>query len=353
MIDDRLSDQQVAQLTGLGACFLHFHPDQPQQLDTTHVTGILKGDGAVISAAVAGTDYQSPIGTISGIAKGNGANALTAAVVRTDYAEPTTGLATGILKNTTVTGAHSIAISGTDYQAPIGTISGIAKGNGANALTAAVSGTDYQAPIGTISGIAKGNGTNTLTAAISGTDYQAPIGTISGIAKGNGANALTAAVVGTDYQAPIGTISGIAKGNGANALTAAVSGTDYLAPGAIGTTVQAYDAQLSSLIRQVSQTTNYTLVATDVGKHILHPTSDTTARTFTIPANASVAFPIGTSVTFVNQHGAGVITISITTDSMYLAGAGSTGSRTLAANGIATALKITSTEWIISGAGLT
>jgi hypothetical protein len=38
---------------------------------------------------------------------------------------------------------------------------------------------------------------------------------------------------------------------------------------------------------------------------------------------------------------------------MRLAGAGTTGSRTLAANGVATAIKITSTEWIISGTGLT
>jgi len=58
----------------------------------------------------------------------------------------TGGLATGLLKSTTVTGAISIATAGTDYQAPIGTIAGIVKGNGANALTAAVAGTDYIAP---------------------------------------------------------------------------------------------------------------------------------------------------------------------------------------------------------------
>jgi hypothetical protein len=62
-----------------------------------------------------------------------------------------------------------------------------------------------------------------------------------------------------------------------------------------------------------------------------------------------VAFPIGTAVTFVNQNGAGVITIAITSDTLRLAGAGTTGSRSLAANGIATAVKVTSTEWIISG----
>lgn len=106
-------------------------------------------------------------------------------------------------------------------------------------------------------------------------------------------------------------------------------------------------------IPQNSQSAPYTLVLADAGKHILHPSADTTARTFTIPANSSVAFPIGTAVTFINQNGAGVVTISITTDTMRLAGAGTTGNRTLAANGVATAIKITSTEWIISGTGLT
>lgn len=105
-------------------------------------------------------------------------------------------------------------------------------------------------------------------------------------------------------------------------------------------------------VDQNSQSTAYTLVLADAGKHILHPSADTTARTMTIPANGSVAFPIGTALTFVNQDAAGVMTIAITTDTMRLAGAGTTGSRTLAANGIATALKITSTEWIINGTGL-
>jgi hypothetical protein len=107
------------------------------------------------------------------------------------------------------------------------------------------------------------------------------------------------------------------------------------------------------LLPQNSQSTAYTLVLADAGKHILHPSADTTARTFTIPANGSVAYPIGTAITFVNQASAGVMTIAITTDTMRLAGAGTTGSRTLAANGIATCLKLTATEWIISGTGLT
>lgn len=100
---------------------------------------------------------------------------------------------------------------------------------------------------------------------------------------------------------------------------------------------------------QNSQSTAYTTVLADCGKHILHPSADTTARVFTIDSNANVAAPLGCMITFVNQNAGGVITIAITSDTMRLAGAGTTGSRTLAANCVATALKIVATEWIISG----
>lgn len=106
-------------------------------------------------------------------------------------------------------------------------------------------------------------------------------------------------------------------------------------------------------IPQNSQSAAYTLVLSDSGKSIYHPSADTTARTWTIPANSSVAYPIGTAITFINDTSAGAITISITSDTLVLAGTGSTGSRTLAASGMATAIKMTSTRWMISGSGLT
>ncbi len=106
-------------------------------------------------------------------------------------------------------------------------------------------------------------------------------------------------------------------------------------------------------VPQNSQSAAYTTVLADAGKHIYHPGADTTARTMTIDSNANVAYPVGTTLTFVNDTSAGVMTIAITSDTMILAGAGTTGSRTLAANGIATALKMTSTRWIINGTGLT
>lgn len=101
---------------------------------------------------------------------------------------------------------------------------------------------------------------------------------------------------------------------------------------------------------QNGQNGNYTLVLTDAGKQIYGTTSGGT--TYTIPANASVAFPTGTVVTFINVDASTNRTIAITTDTLRLAGVGTTGSRTLAPYGVATAIKVESTVWIISGTGL-
>lgn len=110
---------------------------------------------------------------------------------------------------------------------------------------------------------------------------------------------------------------------------------------------------VDGVVVQNSKSAAYTTVLSDAGKHIFHPSADTTARTWTIDSNANVAYTVGTVITFVNQNGAGVITIAVTADTMRLAGAGTTGNRTLAANGVATAIKVASTEWLISGTGLT
>jgi hypothetical protein len=100
-----------------------------------------------------------------------------------------------------------------------------------------------------------------------------------------------------------------------------------------------------------SQSADYTAVLADSGKTILHPVADDNARTFTIPANSSVAYPVGTVISFVNLQN--TVTIAITTDTMYLANDGDTGNRTLAEYGMASAMKVASTTWIISGNGLT
>jgi hypothetical protein len=185
--------------------------------------------------------------------------------------------------------------------------------------------------------------------------------TLTGLVKGNGTSAFTAAVAGTDYVVPSGAlgtpVSGTLTSCTGLPLTTGVTGTLPVANGGTGSTTLTFPSGTASIgylnIPQVSQSANYTCVLTDSGKHIYHPSADTTARTFTIPSNASVAYPIGTAIMFMNDSSAGVVTIAIDTDTLVLAGAGTTGSRSLAANGIATAVKMTSTRWMISGTNLT
>lgn len=98
---------------------------------------------------------------------------------------------------------------------------------------------------------------------------------------------------------------------------------------------------------------NFTFAIGDANSSRTHPSADTAARTATIPANASVPFPLGTRFRISNQNGAGVVTIAITSDTLRLAGTATTGSRTLAANGYIDIWKIADTEWMCDGKGVT
>jgi len=100
-----------------------------------------------------------------------------------------------------------------------------------------------------------------------------------------------------------------------------------------------------------SQSGNYGCVLADNGRHVLHPNGAGSGDTFTIPANASVAYPVGTVLTFVNRD-SNALSIAITSDTMYLGGTTTTGTRSLAQNGVATAIKVESTVWIITGTGV-
>jgi hypothetical protein len=88
--------------------------------------------------------------------------------------------------------------------------------------------------------------------------------------------------------------------------------------------------------------TTYTLVLSDAGKLI--DMSNAGAIALTIPANATVAFPVGTIIT-VLQAGAGQVTVGITTDTLN----GRNGLKTAGQWAVITLIKRTSTTWVLSG----
>lgn len=159
--------------------------------------------------------------------------------------------------------------------------------------------------------------------------------------------------VGDDHIRLIKNVAKITFPNVSGAVTPTHTVLNYMlgVTSAVQTQIDSKVARSGiNILDLVSKSANYTLVLADLG--VFHPGSDTTARTMTIDSNANVAYPLYTCLTFVNQNAAGVMTIAITSDTMRWAGGGATGSRALAANGIATAIKVLSTEWIISGTGL-
>lgn len=249
---------------------------------STLPSGLLKGAGtSAITAAVAGTDYLAPaaigvtvqgydadLGVIGGLADPNADRILFWDDSAGAYAYLTVGSGLSIAGTTiTASGGGGGAPDGATYitQTPDGTLSA------EQALSA----------LGT--GLVKNTtGTGVLSIAAAGTDYVAPdaditsiAGGVTGIVKGAGnGGGYSAATAGTDYYAPgstdvavadggtgVSTLTGIVKGNGTSAFTAAVAGTDYLAPAAIGVTVQAFDSDLTTWAGVTSSANGRSLVS--------------------------------------------------------------------------------------------
>lgn len=97
-------------------------------------------------------------------------------------------------------------------------------------------------------------------------------------------------------------------------------------------------------IPQNSQGTNYTLVASDNGKHI-----SISSGTLTVPASV---FSVGNAVTIFNNAGTSRTVAQGSGVTLRLAGSASTGNRTLAQYGVCTILCVASNVFVISGGGL-
>ena len=313
-----------------------------------------------LDIAIAGTlsfagDGAITLANTTGSASGNAITSTTAQymVIRITGTQTVAKVITGPSYSKLYMVDHAGATSAVTFKAAGQTGVSVAVGekcfvyyNGTDYVKVATStaGTVTSASVVSANGFAGTVATATTTPAITLTT------SITGVLKGDG-TAISAAVAGTDYVTPTGTETLTNKTLTSPTLTTPVLGTP--SSGTLSScTVDGTNSVGFLNIPQNSQSAAYTLVLADAGKHIFHPSGDANARTYTIPANSSVAYAIGTAITFINMTSQ-VVTIAITTDTMYLSSAGTTGSRSLAQYGSATAIKMTSTTWLISGSGLT
>jgi hypothetical protein len=91
------------------------------------------------------------------------------------------------------------------------------------------------------------------------------------------------------------------------------------------------------------KTDNYTLTINDVG--LIISMNATTNKTVTIPANSSVAFPIGTRIDLM-RYGTGNVNVAITTDTLSSTGA---AINLKSQYSVASLIKVKNTQWILAG----
>lgn len=105
-------------------------------------------------------------------------------------------------------------------------------------------------------------------------------------------------------------------------------------------------------LKQVIQAGAYTLALGDRAGHVLYTGAG--GHTYTVPANATTAFPIGSAITIIND-GAGSLTIAraASVAMHYVYGSPTDANRTLASKGVCTLIKTATNTWYISGGGLT
>ena len=300
-------------------------------------------------------------GTITGSISGNAATATLATTATTANALNTSNAYTGTSFNSiTALSSTTPVVAGT---AAIGTSTTVARADHVHPAQTTITGNAATATLATTAtNVASGAANQLVVQTGSGTTgfVTAPT-TASTFLEWNGTSLVWAAAGGgfstTDVSTgSVGypvfvTTAGGSTAETASTLLSFTATTGTLASKLMTVTDGATNTYPVGYLTvpQNSQIGGYTCVMSDSGKHIF---TSGGGNAFVIPSNASVAYPIGTAITFVNQSSSGC-TVAINTDTMYLGGAGTTGTRTLGSYAIATAVKTTSTTWIISGTSLT
>lgn len=181
----------------------------------------------------------------------------------------------------------------------------------------------------TLTGTVTASGNLTLGGALTGVNLATQVTGALPIANGGHAGA-TAAQGRTNMGA---------AASGANTdITSLLQSTSVAASGTIAANSIGYRG-----LPQDTKTSNYTLALADAGKQI-----SITTGGIAIPANGTTAFPIGTVIVIHNDSGS-TQSITITSDTLRLAGTSSTGTRIMAQRGLVTLNKVKTTEWLASG----
>jgi hypothetical protein len=96
--------------------------------------------------------------------------------------------------------------------------------------------------------------------------------------------------------------------------------------------------------------TTYTVVAADQFQVLVRATN-ASAKTFSIPTDATLDYPIGTAITFINS-GAGLLTINaVTSGTTTITSAGAVSAApTVGQHKAATAVKLAANAWTVVGA---
>lgn len=171
---------------------------------------------------------------------------------------------------------------------------------------------------------------------------------------GNGSSAWTA--LSYALTGALGTITSITAGTGLTGGTITSTGTIAIdtATTADLTTAQTLtnktltDPKINLALNAQTGTT-YTFVLTDNGR--LVTASNASAQTYSIPTNASVAFPIGTQINII-QIGAGQVTINAVTSgttTISSTGATATAPKLRAQYSSATCIKAATDLWYVIG----